>query len=90
MYWDKDCIIITNLISEAPLRKDDPSKITLEKMLVDMVSDKLISSTFSPAELPEVFEQARKTYRLDQSRMLRYARRRNKEDKIKKYLEETD
>ncbi|MBR0417922.1 MAG: hypothetical protein IJI66_01990 [Erysipelotrichaceae bacterium] len=90
LYWDKDCIIITNLISEAPLRKDDPSKITLEKMLVDMVSDKLISSTFSPAELPEVFEQVRKTYRLDQSRMLRYARRRNKEDKVKKYLEETD
>lgn len=90
LYWDQDCVIITNLISEAPLRKEDPTKITLEKMLVDMVADKQISSTFSPAELPDVFDQAKKTYRLDKSKMLRYARRRHKEDKVNDYLEETD
>lgn len=60
--------------------------IVLEKMLVDMCADKLISATFSKAELPDVFDQVQSRYRLDKAKMLRYARRRNKADEVKKYL----
>lgn len=45
---DTQCHI--TMISEAPIRKDNPHMITLEKMLVDIYADKLISSTFNKAE----------------------------------------
>lgn len=79
MYWSKDSIVITDLISESPIRSENSHSILLEKMLVDIVSDKLIESTFSKAEIPEVAEQMRKNYQFDDSRMMRYARRRNRE-----------
>ena len=86
LYWTKDGVVVTDMVSEAPMRSKEPYEITLEKMLVDMCADKLISTTFSKSELPEVFKQASSRYTLDQTKMLRYARRRNKEREIAKYL----
>ncbi len=87
LYWTGKNIIVTDMISEAPLRMAEPHEITLEKMLVDMYADKLISASYSMAEYPEVVEQAEKSFLLDKKRMLRYARRRNKYANIKNYLE---
>ena len=87
LYWSKDCVIVTDMISEAPIRGNKPHSIMLEKMLVDMSVDKLITTTFSKSELPDVYEQAQSRYLLDKVRMLRYARRRNRQDVILKYLE---
>ena len=39
------------------------------------------------AEYQDVMEQAYSRYRIDKTRMLRYARRRNKHSEIQKYLE---
>lgn len=87
LYWSKDCFIVTDMISEAPLRTDKPHSIMLEKMLVDMSADKLIAATFSKAEFTDIMEQAQRLYLLDKVRMLRYARRRNKHNEMLKYLE---
>ena len=87
LYWAKDSVIVTDMISEAPIRMNKPHYIMLEKMLVDMSADKLIATTFSKAELPDVYEQAQSRYLLDKVRMLRYARRRNRQDVLLKYLE---
>ena len=87
LYWSRDSIVVTDMISEAPLRGDQPHMITLEKMLVDMYADKLISSAYSRAEYPDVIEQAASRYLLDKARMLRYARRRNRQKEITAYLE---
>lgn len=87
LYWSRDEIVVTDIISEAPLRTDEPHRIMLEKMLVDMVADKLISTTYSKAELSDVIEQAQSRYYLDKVRLLRYARRRNREKEMKQYLE---
>ena len=86
LYWTKDCIVITDLISEAPMRANIPYKILLEKMLVDILADKRIASAFSKAELPDIYEQAKSKYNIDKVRMYRYARRRNREDELKKYM----
>ena len=86
LYWQRGMIVVTDLISEAPVRNDEPHSIMLEKMLVDMCADKLIASTFSTAELPAVFRQSIERYVVDCPRMLRYARRRNKENEISGYL----
>ena len=87
LYWSRDEIVVTDIISEAPLSTDEPHRIMLEKMLVDMVADKLISTTYSKAELSDVIEQAQSRYYLDKVRLLRYARRRNREKEMKQYLE---
>ncbi len=86
LYWARDSIVVTDIISEAPMRTANPHTITLEKMLVDMYADKLISGTYSKAECQSVFENAQECYLLDRKRMLRYARRRNKEDAIRRFL----
>ena len=88
LYWKKDCIIVTDMVSEAPLSRQNPHFITLEKMLVDMYCDKFISGTYSIAEFPGVIKQAAGSYLLDRTRMLRYARRRNKEKEIREMLGE--
>ena len=87
LYWSKDCVIVTDLVSEAPIRSDKPHAVLLEKMLVDLLADKRIASTFSKAELPDVMEWAQYRYLLDKTRMLRYARRRNRQDVLLEYLE---
>lgn len=86
LYWEKDSIVVTDMISEAPLRNNISHEITLEKMLVDIYADKLISSTYSKAEYPDILRQADDKYMLDKARMLRYARRRNRHDEIEQML----
>ena len=81
LYWKKDCIVVTDMISEAPLSASAPHEICLEKMLVDMYCDKLISSAYSKSEYPEVLKQAMETYHIESTKMMRYARRRGREDK---------
>ena len=90
LYWKKDCIIVTDLISEAPLSASAPHEICLEKMLVDMYCDKLISSAYSKSEYPEVLRQAMEIYHIESTKMMRYARRRGREDEMKKILEEIE
>lgn len=87
LYWSKDCIVITDLISESPLGTEKHS-VTLEKMLVDIVSDKLISTTYSAAERASFIAEADEKYSLDRVRLFRYARRRGKECEMRKYLKE--
>ena len=88
LYWTKNCIIVTDMVSEAPLSRRHPHCITLEKMLVDMYCDKFIIGTYSSAEFPDVLKQAEKRYLLDRTKMLRYARRRNKEKEIRSLFDE--
>lgn len=87
LYWEKDTIVVADLTTEAPLRADAPHAVCLEKLLVDIYADKLISTTYSKAEYPSVLEQAMEHYRLDRAKMLRYARRRNKEEGLRALIE---
>lgn len=88
LYWSKNCVIVADLISEAPLSKTDSHIITLEKMLVDLYCDKYISGFYSFSEYPEIMQQILERYMLDKKRMLRYARRRGKENNIKEVIKE--
>ena len=90
LYWTTDSVIITDMVSEAPIASNNPHVITIEKMLVDMYCDKLIQSTYSKAEYPSVLEQVIKTYKVEKNKMFRYAGRRNKATEIRKILGELD
>ena len=90
LYWASNCIIVTDMVSEAPRSANHPHIITMEKMLVDIYCDKLIRSTYSVAEYASVVEQAMKTYRVERSKILRYARRRNRAAEIKQIMVELE
>lgn len=89
-YWRRGCIVVSNLISQTPLSQNSSHEITLEKMLVDIITEKIISSTFSPSETSFIYENALKSYYVDKRKMNRYAGRRGATALVKRYLEEVN
>lgn len=90
-YRQENIIIIRNLLTESPKSKELFWHTNLEKMLVDIVADKLLKAMFSESEYPNIFITTFETYVIDESQMFRYARRRKAENKIKGIInEETD
>lgn len=87
LYWQDDLIIIGKLPTEAPKGKKAIWHTCLEKMLVDMVAERVIKTTFSEAEYPDVLEQAFQKYIVDESQMFRYAKRRHVKDDILKIIQ---
>lgn len=85
-YWTRDCIIVLELISQAPLSHKAPHEITVEKLLVDIVAEKSIAATFSPSEIPFVYNNVIKNYKVDKRKINRYAGRRGKAKQIKTYM----
>lgn len=55
---------------------------------MDMFCDKLISTTYNKAEFPEVIQKTMANWLIEKPKMLRYARRRGKEEEFRKILEE--
>ena len=79
--------VIKKLITEAPKGTDEFWHTDLEKMLVDIVSDKLLRSCVNQGEYKTIFTQAFKDFYIDESQLFRYARRRNAKAKV---LEQID
>lgn len=83
----EDNIVVLKLISETPKPRDGHSSI-LEKLLVDLFSNKFTGRLIERSEYPAIFEDAFSKYYLDESKMFRYARRRNVESQIKEFVKE--
>ena len=60
---------------------------TLEKILIDVYSDAVTFYTIQGREMDTLFENALKRYQINFTKLISYARRRNKEEQIKSYLE---
>ncbi len=81
-----DMIIVRTLINEAPVvSMRNYFFPTLEKILVDAAGDKELLYA-QGAELFTIYENAFQTHDINVSRLLRYAARRNRKDKIIKIL----
>lgn len=86
-YWQPDSIVVIDWISEAPIDHSCPHDITIEKLLVDVLCDRVIEMTYSAAEYQNIIETAYQRYFVDTVRLLRYARRRHREEDIKIYIQ---
>lgn len=84
-YWTKDCVVLLELKSESPLNKENSHFITMEKLLVDLYCDKLLKNIYSFSEYLDIFKQVYENYFVNTTKMLRYARRRNKQEEIFNY-----
>lgn len=87
-YFQKDMIVVQKLISEAPKPLAGTKCSCLEKLLVDLFSSKLTGQLIQRAEYPLVYEEAFSKFYIDEKKMFRYARRRNLEIKIKKFIKD--
>jgi uncharacterized protein YwgA len=86
---NKDSFVIVNLVSEAPVIDVNGVPTTsLEKMLVDIYTEKEIFAAQQGNELLTIFKMAFEKYAVSTSRLLRYAHRRGKGDEIEEFLKE--
>lgn len=83
----KEPIIITSLITEAPLEEIDGVKTaSLEKVLVDICSNEILFSSQQGAELSRIYETAFEKYTISETKLLRYARRRNRKEVVEQLI----
>ena len=79
-------ICIRPLVSHSPLQNKEQIKIaTLEKILVDLATDKEFFP-FQGNEIFTIYENAFEKFTINESSMLRYAARKEKRDKIKEII----
>ncbi|MBP0962421.1 MAG: hypothetical protein J5864_09805 [Oscillospiraceae bacterium] len=87
-YLVDDLIVINRLPSESPKGTELFWHTRLEKILVDISVDKLLSKILSPSEYNTIFTDAFNRYSLDRSTMFRYANRKGAGKKYKDILNE--
>ncbi|MDR2621516.1 MAG: hypothetical protein LBC48_02915 [Dysgonamonadaceae bacterium] len=77
-------VFVRPLVSESPVRNvEDIPVTTLEKMLVDLATDREFIS-FQGNEIYTIFETAFEKYTVNQNTLLRYASRKHKKEEIEK------
>lgn len=79
-------VAVTRLVSEAPPAADGVRGVALEQMAVDMFADGLVASMLPRADYPEALEEMFAKYSVNESALLRYARRRGKEEELVAFL----
>jgi hypothetical protein len=83
----KNAIVILPLISKTPIQKiKNITTITIEKLLVDIFSDKHLFYTYQGAELAHIYNNAYSRYTIDFTKLTSYAARRGKKDDLVKFL----
>ena len=84
----ENAIIVQSLVTKSPTQLvSKTTTTTLEKLLVDIYSNKNLFSTYQGTELVHIFNKAYDKYILDFSKMLSYASRRNKKKELIEFLE---
>lgn len=81
-------LVLIRLPSESPKGTNQPWQSKLEKILVDISVDKLISRIVSPGEYENIFPEAFSRYHIDLNSMFRYSRRKGAIDKFTAILKE--
>lgn len=87
-YWSDNMIVVNKLRTEAPKNHVISWHIRLEKLLVDIVADSLLSDSVSESEYPGIYEDAFSMYVVDESCLFRYASRRTIDNRIKALIQE--
>lgn len=87
-YWYDGMIVVGKLVSEAPMGQKEKWNTRIEKLLVDVITNSILLSSVSEAELTNIYEGAFTKYAIDESCMFRYAKRRGAENKIREFIKE--
>ncbi len=81
-------IIVKSMVTESPVQDIyEVMTPTIEKILVDIYSDKVIYAAFQGKEMQHIFTNAFKKYTVNISTLYRYAHRRGKKEEMVAYVE---
>jgi len=86
-YVMEDEIVILRLPTETPKGNEVFWHVRLEKMIVDIFTDKIVSKIVSDGEKENIIKGVLEDYYFDEDMMYRYAKRKGVEKKLKKELE---
>ena len=87
-YLQEDEIVVGRLPSETPKGIGQPWQSRLEKVLVDVFTDKLVSRIVPENEKAAIMNSAFDSYLLDTNTMIRYAKRKGSDKRMKNILAE--
>jgi len=85
LYAKDDMIVVSNLITRAPMHKNS-YEIRIEKLIVDLFSNDLISEFFSHSEYGSIINSIFNMYKVNIKKIFSYAKRRNLSDKLEQYV----
>ena len=83
--YDGSGVIIKTMVSKSPI-DNKHHKITLEKLIVDVVCDKTLNMFFEGAEIPLMVENILMNYAVKYDSVRNYAKRRHCFEKFMKYV----
>lgn len=84
---EKDTIIVKSLVSQAPTQTlQGIETVTLEKILVDILTDDVLFAAQQGSEMQSIFEEAFEKYVVHENSMFRYADRKRKKEVLINYL----
>lgn len=85
-YMNGDTAVILKLPTESPKGISAFWNTRIEKMLVDIAVDKLLTKVVYAGEYPTIYRDAVRKYAIDANAMFRYARRRGALEKYSQFL----
>lgn len=87
VYEGGSALIVESLVSKAPLQKvKNTPTATIEKIIVDIFTDRRLFSAFQGSELSQIINTAHSRYGFDFTKLFSYAKRRRKETDLMDYL----
>jgi hypothetical protein len=91
VYESKSAIVLQSLVTKSPLQKlNKVTTVTIEKMIVDLLSDKKLFAVFQGNELIHIINTAYNRYAIQFTKLFYYAKRRRKELELTELLLKTD
>ncbi len=88
LFSNKKTLLLLPLVTESPITQVDNVYVPyLEKIMVDVVSEEKLNTIVE--DINDVYKNIYDKYMINERRLFRYARRRNKEDKIKNILKKS-
>ena len=89
IYESDKAIVLLPLVSKSPLQNiDSVQTTTIEKLIVDLFSDKKLFAAYQGAELAHIVNTAHSRYAIDFTTLFHYANRRRKDVELKKFLKD--
>lgn len=82
-YQRNNLIVLRTMVDRAPISNNN--HLTIEKLFVDLLCDKLLTELFDAYTVRELIREASNYYAVNEKKMLAYARRRGRYNEILAY-----
>lgn len=89
-YGENDTVIVDRLITEAPTCNSKKYMLSMEKLIVDLFANKTLKEIVSRGDYAEAISDMFSRYRINIVKLLRYARRRSKEEEILSFIKDNN